>query len=457
MNELSVRPGSWAEGLRGEQLASARAAALWVVERTLVTKQPAERFRHRVEPRLSKRDAALEHRLSTLIFRWLLRLDDVIEQASGRSLDQIDPRLLGPLRLGAVQLLFFDRIPTHAAVSESVELAASRTRPGSRLVNAVLRKIARSDGLENYPVRDGDFVRRTAIETSHPPWLVSRWVARWGQRLARQTLDAGNRERRSSLLVTAGEEKRPEVATSLEADGVRCAKSDLSPLGLLVEGGEVTRTSAWLAGNLYPQDEASQCAALIPLPAAGERVLDAAAAPGGKTMSLLAWEPSLRIVAADRDLGRAVRLRENEARARMGFSTVVTDVRRPALSGGFDRVLADLPCSGTGTLRKHPELKWRIGEDEIERLTGQAASMLRGLAPLVAPGGLLIVATCSIEAEENEDQVMRFLEGNVAFELAELSGGVHPSMDAGIEDVGRWRLLPAEEHDGFTVHALRRA
>jgi 16S rRNA (cytosine967-C5)-methyltransferase len=427
-----------------------------VVERTLATLQPAERFRLRVESGLGKRDAALEHRLSTLILRWVLRLDDVIEQASGRSLEQIDPRLLGPLRLGAVQLLFFDRIPSHAAVSESVELAASRTRPGSRLVNAVLRKIARSDGLSDYPVRNGDFVRRTAVETSHPPWLVSRWAARWGEQVARQTMEACNRERRASLLVTGGSEKRSEVAAALAADGVLCAESDLSPLGLLVEGGEVTRTSAWRAGDLYPQDEASQCAALIPLPGDGERVLDAAAAPGGKTMSLLSWEPRLRIVAADLDPGRMARLRDNEARARSRFSILVTDVRRPGLSGAFDRVLADLPCTGTGTLRKHPELKWRVGDDELRRLTGRAANMLRGLAPLVAPGGLLIVATCSIEPEENEDQVRRFLDEHDAFRLVDLSGEVHPMMASQVEDVGRWRLLPAEEHDGFTVHVLRR-
>ena len=174
-------------------------------------------------------------------------------------------------------------------------------------------------------------------------------------------------------------------------------------------------------------------------------------------MSLLSWEPRLRIVAADLDPGRIARLRDNEARARSRFSTLVTDVRRPGLSGVFDRVLADLPCTGTGTLRKHPELKWRIGDDELRRLTGRAADMLRGLAPLVAPGGLLIVATCSIEPEENEDQVRRFLDEHDAFQLVDLSGEVHPMMASQVEAVGRWRLLPAEEHDGFTVHVLRRA
>ncbi len=185
--------------------------------------------------------------------------------------------------------------------------------------------------------------------------------------------------------------------------------------------------------------------------------MDLAAAPGGKTFALLAWEPEVRPLMADVDPGRIDVLRANLRRlGREEIPLVAADAMHPCLSGTFDRVLVDLPCSGTGTLRKHPEIKWRLSPAEIERLAGVQRRMLGSAAALVEGGGLLLAITCSLEREENERVVESFLAGENDWDLVELEGEIPTAWTAGIEAPGRWRLPPAGDHDGFTVHVLRR-
>jgi 16S rRNA (cytosine967-C5)-methyltransferase len=207
------------------------------------------------------------------------------------------------------------------------------------------------------------------------------------------------------------------------------------------------------------QDEASQAAALLPPPGRGERILDAAAAPGGKTFSLLAWEPTARPVLSDVSLARTALLRENLLRLHRPLPLAVADAGAPPFRGGFDRVVLDLPCTGTGTFRRHPELKWRISEGEIGRLTAQALRILAGGAPLVRPGGLLVAITCSLEEEENERVIARFLEGEGRREWAPfpLAETLAPPFSAGVTGPGSWRVLPGGDHDGFSVNVLEKA
>ena len=218
----------------------------------------------------------------------------------------------------------------------------------------------------------------------------------------------------------------------------------------------VFATAAFRGGDFYVQDGASQAAALIPPPRAGERIFDAAAAPGGKSAALLAWEENLHLVAADISAERLGTLRANSKRLRLPIASLVADAERPALLGGFDRVVLDLPCSGTGTLRKHPELKWRISESEIGRLSRQALRMLAGCAPLVGAGGRMVAITCSLEPEENEHVVSSFLAEHSEFEPEELAGQVPAALDRHVISPGFWRLATGGDHDGFTVHVLKR-
>lgn len=437
--------------------ASPRSAAAKVLDRALAGRQPVRRI---LGPRVdssSARDARLLRELVYGSLRRLRRLDDLIESASGRQMKRVDLKLHSPLRIGTYQLFYLDRIPAHAAVDGAVRDARLRThRGGAGFVNAVLRKLARTPGLANWPVRESEPLERLAIEESHPDLLVERWHRRYGDEATRRLLADNNRTKPLQLLAFEARGGRQALARSLGGEGVATEPSGLAPQGLVVRDGRPLETDAFRRGEFYVQDEASQAAALLPPPRPGERVLDAAASPGGKSFAMLAAEPDLSVVAGDVALGRLRELTENRARLGVHLPLLVADALRPALRGGFDRVVADLPCTGTGTLRKHPELKWRFAIPELARLAAQGGKILGGLAPLVAPGGRLVVITCSLEPEENEAVVDAFLAKNADFRLEPLADRLEGESAASLEEPTRWRILPGGDHDGFTVHVLRR-
>lgn len=434
-----------------------RVAAAWVVERTLSSQAPVDSFLAGALGRFDERDRGFLSELVYGTLRWLRRLDDVIDQASHRRFRKIEAPLLGPLRVATYQLLFLDRVPHHAAVHEAVEQARSLThKGGASFVNAVLRRIARAPTLEEWPVKEADPVRRLAIEMSHPDFLVRRWLRRYGEAETRALLAVNNVPKPLQLLAFRDRGGRELLAERLIDANVEVEPSQLSLLGLIVRGGDAFAAAAFTDGDFYVQDEASQAAALIPPPQPGERVLDAAAAPGGKTFALLAWEPTIRPVLADVSLLRLRTVEENLSRLGRRHPLLLADAAQPPFNAAFDRVVVDLPCSGTGTLRKHPELKWRLSEEEVDRLASQGADLLAGTARAVAPGGLLVAITCSVEAEENERVVGRFLDEHGGFEPLDLEAELPPPLLAGVAGPGLWRLLPGGNHDGFTVQVLRR-
>ena len=434
-----------------------RGSASWVLERTLASSAPVDSFLEPTLERYGDRDRALLRELVLGSLRWLRRIDDVITQASHRGFEAIEQPLWAPLRLATYQLLFLDRIPPHAAVNEAVEEARHLThRGGASFVNAVLRRIARQPHLDGWPVRAQGAVEKLAIEMSHPDFLVASWLRRFGEEATRSLLAANNRPKPLHLLAFRDRGGREMLAEALIDENVEIEASVLSPLGLIVRRGSPLTTRCFNSGDCYIQDEISQVAALIPPPRPGERVFDAAAAPGGKSFALLGFEAELELVAADVSLARLGRLRDNCTRLRRPLHTVLSDAGSPALRGPFDRVVVDLPCAGTGTLRKNPELKWRISREEIARLSNLGVRLLRGLEPLVAPGGFLVAITCSLEEEENEQVIERFLADHREFVPLPLEGELATPLARGIQGPGLWRWLPAADHDGFTVHVLQR-
>jgi 16S rRNA (cytosine967-C5)-methyltransferase len=436
---------------------SVREAAAWVLERTLAASAPVDAFLKRSLDRFDERDGALLRELVLGSLRWLRRIDHVIASASNRRLADVDPALHSTLRIGAYQLLFLERVPPYAVVDEAVEQAQQRThRGGASFVNAVLRRVARDRHLDAWPVADEDPVRRLAIETSHPDFLVRRWLARFGQTRTRRLLEANNRPKPMQLLAFRDRGGRELLAERLIDEGLEVEPTRLSPLGLTVRSGNALTTAAFRDGDCYVQDEASQASALLPPPRPGERTLDAAAAPGGKTFALVAAEPTLVAVLADAELSRLSTLRENLTRLRRPLPVVAADAGVSPFGGTFDRVILDLPCSGTGTLRKNPELKWRLSEHEVGRLAAQAGRLLARSAALVAPGGVLVAITCSLEAEENENVGERFLAAHPDLCPLPLAAGLESSLAAGVEAPGRWRVLPGGDHDGFTVQVFSR-
>lgn len=436
---------------------TARSAAVWVVERTLDSLAPSSTFLTSALAQCEERDQGLLRELSLGTLRWLRRLDHVLAGAANRSIEAIEPKLRAPLRIGAYQLLFLDRIPAHAAVNEAVAFARRIThRGGVSFTNAVLRRIARQASLEAWPVEVCDPVTRLAVEKSHPDFLVRRWVDRLGLEATEHLLDANNRSKALSLLAFVDRGGSEALAERLIESGVQVEPSALAPRGLVVRDGNPLATSAYRRGDFYIQDEASQVAALLPPIRPGERILDAAASPGGKTFSILAHEPTARVVMADVAPGRLSRIRANLGRLGRPVPMMMADAGRPATSTAFDRVVVDLPCTGTGTLRKHPELKWRISEGEIGRLTRQSLRLLDGAARQVVEGGLLVAVTCSLEREENHDVVAAFLERHPEFAPVDLAPLVTAPLDRWIVGLGSWQIAPDGDHDGFTVHVLRR-
>ncbi|MEL7060237.1 MAG: transcription antitermination factor NusB [Acidobacteriota bacterium] len=436
-----------------------RALAAWVLDRTLETRSPSSVYLDSALARCPEMDRPLLRELALGSLRWLRRIDDVLERSSSRALDDIDAALRSPLRLATYQLLFLDRVPAHAAVDEAVRHARERThRGGAGFVNAVLRRIARDPHLDAWPVERADPIEQLAIEKSHPDFLVRRWLDRYGRERTVELLDANNRPKPLHLLAFRDRGGREILAERLIDDDVAVEPSALAPFGLVVRRGNPLHGDAFRTGDAYVQDEASQVAALVPPPRAGERILDAAAAPGGKAFSILSFEPSARVVAADVGLGRLALLARNRERLGRDLPLIGADAGQPPLRAEtFDRVVLDLPCTGTGTLRKNPEIKWRVRASEIGRLSRLAGRLLDGCAPRVVSGGLLVAITCSIEPEENEAVIQAFLDRHEGFDRVDLAARLEPPMDRHLLPAkGGWRMLPSGDHDGFTVHVIQR-
>jgi 16S rRNA (cytosine967-C5)-methyltransferase len=434
-----------------------RSVAAAVLDRSLAGRLPLTGLlRDAAEP-FDERDRALLRALVLGTIRWLRRIDAVLALAASRPVARIDAVLMAPLRIAVYQLLFLDRIPAHAAVDKAVGEARLRSHRGAAgFVNAVLRKVARAPRLDEWPVTDSDPLRRVAIATSHPEPLVRRWFDRFGEVATHRLLEANNRAKPLQLLSFRDRGGRRQLAAALAAEGVETRPAELSPLGLTVTAGDPLASDAFERGDLYLQDDASQAAALVPPPVAGETVFDAAAAPGGKSFATIAWEPGARLMLGDLSAARLAPLRANLERLNRRWPLSVADARWPATGPRFDRVVVDLPCSGTGTLRRHPELKWRFGRDELRRLADQGFEMLTGIAATVRPGGLLVTVTCSLESEENEAVVGRFLRRQSDFVLRPVAETLPPTMRAGGGEAGLWRVLTDGDHDGFSVHVLAR-
>ncbi len=467
-----------------------RSHAVSIVERALVSRAPVDAELSALASSFDERDQALLREIVFGTLRWLKRLDHVLESASGRTFEQIQPALLPVLRVAAYQLLFLDRVPAHAIVSEAVDEALRRShKAAAGFVNAVLRRLAAKPQLSAWPVGAPgatgavavagltarstpvsspslratpaqptalDAVGRLAIESSHPHVLVGRWLAYYGEPVTRALLEANNRQKPMHLLAFRAKGGPDRLAELLRGEGVETEPSRLSSQGLIVRSGNALRSAAFASGEFYIQDEVAQLAANLPVPRAGERVLDVAAAPGGKGLALLAAEPSVRLVAADVALPRLATLVGNHHRLHSTAAFVAAAADPSPFTSAFDRVIVDYPCTGTGTLRKHPELKWRWSEAELARLAAQALRLLVGAAVAVAPGGLLVAISCSLEPEENELVGEQFLRLDPRFRRAAVAGQVPAAAKSAESGEGTWRWLPAGDHDGFTVQLFER-
>jgi 16S rRNA (cytosine967-C5)-methyltransferase len=335
------------------------------------------------------------------------------------------------LRLGAYQLLFLDRIPASAAVNETVRIAKSYAkqlgRDWSGLVNGVLRNLIRVPA-PPFPDPTLHPARSLSVRYGIPEWLTERWLARMGFEQAESACRSSNRVPNVTLRVNANRYTREEFLERLRQGGVAARSAALSSVGVVLEKGQdVTSLPGFKAGDFYVEDEAAQLIPPILDPQPGETILDACAAPGGKTTHLAElMRDRGTIYAVDRKTSRMDLLRQNCGR--LGIRSVVPivgDVRKPSEWSGmvargsnlrdgslFDRILVDAPCSGIGVLRRHPEAKWRKESSAFARHQKLQAEILASVASCLRPRGVLVYSICSTESEETEEVAHRFCETN---------------------------------------------
>lgn len=366
-------------------------------------------------------------------------------------LARLDPDLIDLLRLGVDQLLYMGSVPAYAAIAQTVELAKQRHGLGaSKLANAVLRRVERErDALSLPHVLDP--VDALALRHSHPRWLVARWVARWGARETEHLLDCNNSEP-ATVLRPFGI-VREQLEATLESAGVRIEDAPLVSDSIqLTSSVSLVELGAFRKGLFFVQDPASTLVVRYANVPAGSVVADLCASPGGKALELS--RDAAYVIAMDRSEARVERLMTNLRRLEAPrVVPMVGDARFPAI-GPVDAVLVDAPCTGTGTFRRHPDARWRLKVSDLAVTAAMQRSILSAAATVVRPGGLLVYSTCSLEPEENDAQVERFLAENPNWRLEPPADGVVPSS---VLDAGRLRVLPHRHGvDGAFAARLRR-
>ncbi|MDP2872684.1 MAG: 16S rRNA (cytosine(967)-C(5))-methyltransferase RsmB [Bacillota bacterium] len=342
-----------------------------------------------------------------------------------RKLESLDVWPLEALRLGAYQLLYLD-LPPWAVVDTSVQLARRLSgRGASGLVNAVLRRLGRSLDKLPWPDRFSDPLGYLSVRESHPRWLVARWLERFGPEEATALCQANNTVPGVTIRVNLLRTTREALASALSREGIQATPGHLAPESLHVTGGaDLHRLEVYRQGAFTVQDEASMLVARALDPAPGEKVVDACAAPGGKTTHLAALARDRAQVLAV-DVNRA-KLSQVRARARLlGLESVTTmegDARTlgALMPAGADALLLDAPCSGMGVLRRRPEVRWRRQPGDLHSAARRQLELLDGVAPAVKHGGRLVYAVCSFEPEETVDVLFEFLASPVGrcFSLA---------------------------------------
>src|SRR6185437_2511666 len=398
---------------------------------------------------LSAADRRLATELVMGVLRWRAQLDYAIAIAAKRAVARIAAIPLTALRLGAYQLRFLDRVPAMAAVHESVELAKADSPPAAAFVNAVLRHLPREPAAALL-AREGNLKRRREVEFSHPAWLLERWSRNFSPEAAAAIAEYDNQP--------------PPVAIrgTLEGEGIELAPGRILASCRRVIAGDATKLEGFRLGAFAIQDEASQLIPHLLEAEQGNSVLDVCAAPGTKTSLLKALAPQARVVALELHWSRAQTLRR---RLGAGAAIVVADASRPLpLAAKFDRILVDAPCTGTGTLARNPEIRWRLRPEDPARLAELQSAILRRVAAALRPGGRLVYSVCSIEPEEGAGVIAAVLAQTPELTLVPVARVLARLREAGAlvqspPTSGAFlQLLPgALASDGFFAAILERA
>ena len=398
---------------------------------------------------VSERDRALLQQLSYGTLRQSPRLQAILRQLLDKPLRDKDRDVQGLLLCGLYQL-DSTRVPDHAAVAATVDATRALKKHWAKgMTNAVLRRYLREREQLTQALDE-------AAAASHPAWLFQKILTQWPAAAA-AIIDANNQQPPMTLRVNRGQASRDDYVSSLKGHGIAAKAGCLSKHAIqLAVPIDVWDLPEFSAGRVSVQDEAAQMAALLLQAGAGERVLDACAAPGGKTCHILELQPELaELVAMDVDELRLQKVSENLQRLNLKATLITGDAASPPAAlqpASFDRILVDAPCSASGVIRRHPDVKLLRRESDIAPLANQQLCILRGLWPLLKTGGTLLYATCSILDEENSQVIQRFLteEGDAALSDTEMAGSESVTS-------GRQLLPSSGGTDGLFYAALQKA
>ena len=415
-------------------------------------------------------DERERHLATTLVYGVLRRrrtLDRLIETTSARPLSEIDLPTLLALRMALFQILFLTRVPRAAAVNEAVSLLrARRGRGAAAFANGVLRAACRllEGGLDPHLLpseESSDTALVLAERHSFPRFLVERYLERFGREECESLLETLNRPAPTVLRLRQPSEGSESVQRRLREEGVATGPSPLLPGALRVVSGAPQHTKVFRDGLIYIQDEAAQIVALLLQPIDPARgLLDLCAAPGGKLLAAAeTLPPGARIVAAEASVERLRLLDDNARRLGIaGLLRVVMDAERPALRGLFGRMLLDAPCTGTGVIRRHPEIRWRRSPEDIQAAARAQGRALRAAAGLVSPDGRLVYSVCSLEPEEGPERIEELLLERGDLTLVDARSILPPALHRLVDGRGFLQTLPhRDDTDGFFAAVLSRS
>jgi 16S rRNA (cytosine967-C5)-methyltransferase len=343
------------------------------------------------------------------VLRWRSRLDGEIATHSSQPLAKLDLEILIAIRIALYQFRWLDRIPARAALHESVELVKrARKRSAASFVNAVLRQLSAVKAAHLPHAGNLNSSKSLASELAHPEWIVERWIDAYGLDDARQVCTHNQAVPNTNIRL-----RNPSAEEHLNEEGITLSPGKILKSARRVDAGDVTKTRAFRTNEIVIQDEASQLVAALvsATPQSGAaRILDCCAAPGGKTLAIADRNPGAAITAVELHPHRARLLKKLVTTASGArIQVIAADATHLPISGSFENILADVPCSGTGTLARNPEIKWRLTPCDLAELQQRQIAILRAALERLIPGGKLIYSTCSLEKEENEEVVAQLL------------------------------------------------
>ncbi|MDQ0193171.1 16S rRNA (cytosine(967)-C(5))-methyltransferase RsmB [Paenibacillus wynnii] len=413
---------------------------------------------------LSREDAGLATELVYGTISRLITLDFVLEQFVSKGIVKLQPWVRSLLRLSLYQIMYLDRIPSHAAVNEAVNISKKRGHQGiSGMVNGVLRSVLRAGDLPVLPENLSE-AKRISLQHSHPLWMVKRWITEYGAEIAEAMCTANNEPPAVSVRVNTTMISPEKLLNEMQEQGLNALASEVSPYGIVVKGGGNMALTSWYRdGYLSIQDESSMLVAEAVAPEPGMKVLDCCAAPGGKTAHMAElMKDEGYVYANDLHLHKA-KLISDQAE-RLGLESIVTgsadamDLDSTCEHSSFDRILLDAPCSGLGVIRRKPDLKWRKEPEDVASIAALQKGLLESVSKLLKPGGLLVYSTCTTEQAENGDIVTSFLDMNPDFSAVTFSSSIWGRLQETALARGEGiQILPNHfGSDGFFISCLQR-